>query len=514
MLASQSSRDAVSQNRVPAAQSTRTTAPYSAQPSRPARRGFVKPRYGPRYDPPEAPKFCFPLPLLVSGSSWWNRPVSLAPLAGFRLGFGLLVFGATVRFWAHGWIEELYVRQRFFFGYYGFEWLPRLPAVGLYTIFGLLALSALGVALGAWYRISTAVLFIMFSYVELLDKANYLNHYYYVTMVLALLALLPAHRGWSVDAWRRGAAWAWPTLPAWMLVAVKVQVASVYFFGGVAKIKTDWLLHAQPLKIWLAANATLPLVGPLLDDAWVAYAVAWFACVFDLTVPFFLWRDRTRPWAYAVVVAFHLLTAKLFYIGIFPWAMLVSTWIFFRPESHQRVLGWLWPVAAIPAETDAPADHRPAARRRRHLAALSVAALLLVQLVLPFRYLRYPGNVLWTEQGFRYSWNIMLIEKAGTVDFHLRDTATGRTWTVDPRRYLSRQQARMLSTQPDMMVQFAHFLAREERRAAPLEVRAEAWVTLNGRPSQLLVDPTVDLVRETDSFAPKTWILPLTSSAR
>ena len=144
--------------------------------------------------------------------------------------------------------------------------------------------------------------------------------------------------------------------------------------------------------------------------------------------------------------------------------------------------------------------------------ALAVAALLVVQLLLPFRYLLYPGNVLWTEQGFRYSWNIMLIEKAGTVDFHVCDPATGARWTVDPRRYLTRQQARMLSTQPDMLVQFAHLLAREERtssRAAPLEVRAEAWVTLNGRPAQLLVDPAVDLAKETDSFAPKSWILPL-----
>ena len=437
------------------------------------------------------------------------RPVSLAPLAGFRVAFGFLVFFATVRFWAHGWVEELYIRPRFFFPYYGFEWVPRLPAAGLYAVFGLLAISALGVALGAFYRASTVALLIMFSYVELLDKTNYLNHYYYVTMAAALLALLPAHRGWSVDAaWRRGAGWATTTIPAWMLWAVKLQVASVYFFGGIAKLKPDWLLAAQPLRIWLAANAHLPLVGPLLDDAWVAVAVAWFACLFDLTVPFFLWNDRARPWAYAVVVGFHLLTAKLFYIGIFPWAMLVSTWVFFRPETHRRVLDRVFGRAGL---TDVAGSLRePRSTRLSERAGyVAVATLLVVQLLLPFRYLLYPGNVLWTEQGFRYSWNIMLIEKAGTVDFHVRDPATGARWTVDPRRYLTRQQARMLSTQPDMLVQFAHLLTREERRAGPLEVRAEAWVTLNGRPAQLLVDPAVDLAKETDSFAPKSWILPL-----
>ncbi len=453
-------------------------------------------------------------PFLIRLRTAASQPVSAAPLAGFRVGFGLLVFGATVRFWANGWIEELYLRPRFFFPYYGFEWVRPLPASWLHGVFGLLAVSALGVAAGAFYRVSAVVLLLTFGYIELLDKTNYLNHYYYVTMVAALLALLPVHRAWSVDAARRGAAWAGSTLPAWMLWAVKLQVASVYFFGGIAKLKSDWLFDAQPLKIWLAANAHLPLIGPLLDDAWVAYAVAWFACIFDLTVPFFLWRDRTRPWAYAVVVVFHLLTAKLFYIGIFPWAMLVSTWVFFRPETHARVLEWLFgPVAsAVPTphqgvvENILTTPHLAGARRA------AVGSLFLFQLLLPFRYLLYPGNVLWTEQGFRYSWNIMLVEKAGTVDFHLRDPATGRNWTVDPRRYLTRQQARMLSTQPDMLVQFAHFLATEERtssRAPPLQVRAEAWVTLNGRPAHLLVDSAVDLAKETDSFAPKNWILPL-----
>jgi Vitamin K-dependent gamma-carboxylase len=442
------------------------------------------------------------------------RQVSVAPLAGFRVAFGLLVCFATVRFWANGWIEELYLKPRFFFPYYGFEWVKPVPAPWLYGVFGLLALSALGVALGAFYRVAAVGLLLTFGYIELLDKTNYLNHYYYVTMAAALLALLPAHRAWSVDAWRKG--WRGTAIPAWMLWAVKLQVASVYFFGGIAKLKSDWLFEAQPLKIWLAANATLPVVGPLLDDAWVAYAVAWFACLFDLTVPFFLWRDRTRPWAYAVVIAFHLLTAKLFYIGIFPWAMMVSTWIFFHPETHAWVLNRIFgdQQAATTSLLNPGLSILPT--RFSQGSFYVIVLLLFAQLLLPFRHLLYPGNLLWTEQGFRYSWNIMLIEKAGTVDFHVRDPATGRTWTVDPRRYLTRQQARMLSTQPDMLVQFAHFLAEEEGRGSstPLEVRAEAWVTLNGRPAQWLIDPTVDLAKEEDSFAPKTWILPLQPTTR
>lgn len=466
---------------------------------------------------------------------WWRRrqqqistsahqPSGLAPLAGFRLLFGLLVLGATVRFWAHGWIEELYLRPRFFFPYYGFEWVRPLPAPWLYGVFGLLALSALGVALGAWYRLSALVLLLTFGYVELLDKTNYLNHYYYVTLAAALLCVLPAHRAWSVDAWRKGAAWVRTTVPAWMVGALKVQVGSVYFFGGVAKLKADWLLHAQPLKIWLAANTTtLPVVGPLLDDAWVAYAVAWLACLFDLTIPFLLWHRRTRAGAYAAVVVFHLLTARLFLIGIFPWAMMLSALVFFPADTWRRVLAFITPPQPLPLSGEGPASGSLEASTllpakgegagEWGLLRVAVAALFVFQLLMPLRFLLYPGDVSWHEQGFRYAWHIMLIEKAGTVDFHVRDPRTGRQWTVLPGKYLTRQQARMLATQPDMILQFAHYISRLEGHGRPLEVRAECYAALNGRPSQLLIDPTVDLVRQEDSFANKPWILPLRAVA-
>ena len=77
--------------------------------------------------------------------------------------------------------------------------------------------------------------------------------------------------------------------------------------------------------------------------------------------------------------------------------------------------------------------------------------------------------------------------------------------------YLTDAQARQMAYQPDMILEFAHYLQTDLRNQGipDAAVRAEAYVSLNGRPSQLLIDPTVDLTKETNSIWPKPWILPL-----
>ncbi len=78
---------------------------------------------------------------------------------------------------------------------------------------------------------------------------------------------------------------------------------------------------------------------------------------------------------------------------------------------------------------------------------------------MPVRHWLYRGDVLWTEQGFRYSWNVMLMEKDGYVEFYVRDKTTGERYIEYPEKHLTPLQEKMMSTQPDMILQYAHFLA-------------------------------------------------------
>ena len=129
-----------------------------------------------------------------------NRPVSLAPLATFRITFGLLMFGSLLRFWARGWIESSYVAPTFHFTYWGFGWVQPLGATGMQLLFGILILASLLIALGLFYRPASVVFFLGFTYVELIDVTTYLNHYYFISLVAFLLIWLPANRDHALDA--------------------------------------------------------------------------------------------------------------------------------------------------------------------------------------------------------------------------------------------------------------------------------------------------------------------------
>ncbi|MFY0580820.1 hypothetical protein ACN28S_47130 [Cystobacter fuscus] len=133
-----------------------------------------------------------------------------------------------------------------------------------------------------------------------------------------------------------------------------------------------------------------------------------------------------------------------------------------------------------------------------------------VQVLLPLRHLLYPGDVMWTEEGFRFSWNVMLMEKDGMAEFRVSEPATGQWWVVSPGKYLAPYQVKMMATQPDMLLTFAHYLARDfaERGHPDVEVRVNAFASLNGRPRQRLVDPTVDLTRVGPWDSVSAWVLP------
>ena len=88
---------------------------------------------------------------------------------------------------------------------------------------------------------------------------------------------------------------------------------------------------------------------------------------------------------------------------------------------------------------------------------------LAFQFLVPLRHFLYPGNVNWTEEGHRFSWHMLLRTKRGFAHFYAYDPTTGLTYRLDPLGYLSYEQARDLAGHPDMILQFAHFLANHPK---------------------------------------------------
>ena len=217
--------------------------------------------------------------------------------------------------------------------------------------------------------------------------------------------------------------------------------------------------------------------------------------------------------AYAVLVVFHTITGILFQIGVFPLVMSLLVVVFFSEEWHKRVVARLQRVvnSLVKRRRKEPGSKRPDVPRLHKTGFALMATYVLFQLVFPWRFLAYPGSMYWTEEAYRFGWRVMLVEKAGTAQFFVRDGENGREGEVYNRDFLNPHQEKQMSFQPDMILQFAHFLETHFKQQGMKDpvVRCEAWVTLNGRPGQLLFDPQLDLTEIYDSWAPKTWIHPL-----
>lgn len=441
---------------------------------------------------------------------WLSRPVAIAPLVTFRLVFGAVMVFSTLRFWYFGWIEEHFIDPQLTFKYFGFEWVQLLSPEAMYTLHVVMLLAALGVWVGAFYRISATLFFLTFTYAWLVDLTYYLNHYYFVSIAAFLLILVPAHRRFSIDCWRKPAIRQLQTA-RWSVVIFKWQIAIVYLYAGLAKINYDWLIAALPLRIWVPANDQLPLVGPLFRWEYTPWLFSWIGMLYDTTIVFWLSWPPTRLLAYLSVIVFHGLTGMMFQIGVFPLVMIGATWIFFSENFHERLLSFLekyWPIKSSGL-------YRTSGRATSHGHLANWTFYLLVahfafQLLFPWRYVLYPGNMFWTEEGYRFGWRVMLMEKAGTATFYVKDGETKREGMVFNEEFLSDHQEKQMAMQPDMIVQYAHFLKKHyaaEGMANP-SVRAEVFVTLNARPSRLLIDPQLDLTTVSDSWKRKDWILP------
>ena len=444
-------------------------------------------------------------------NSYFSKKTHAAPLVVFRVFFGLMMLASVIRFWYNGWIELKYIQPKFFFSYTGFEWVKPLGEF-TYLIFILCGLSAFFVAIGLKYRLSIILFFLSFTYIELMDKTTYLNHYYCISLLSFVMIFLPANAQFSVDSYLNKKEYT--RVPNWCIDSIKLLLGIVYFYAGISKINSDWLLRAMPLKIWLPSKYDLPLIGNnLMQQEWFHYVMSWSGMLYDLVIPFLLLYKRTRIFAFALVVFFHVFTRILFPIGMFPFIMIISTLIFFDASFHQKIIAFLRRLIAPFLNLFIKKNIKTNLIYEFKYKAIIVPLLVFffsIQLLFPFRYLCYPGELFWAEEGYRFSWRVMLIEKAGYASFKIVNSKTGRFFYVQNNDFLTPTQEKQMSTQPDFILEYAHYLGNHFKKDGHknLQVFVESYVGLNGRLSKLFIDPKVDLYQEKDTFKHKNWILP------
>lgn len=431
-------------------------------------------------------------------------PIDAASLVCFRIAFGLVMAWDMYGFLSHGKVDFHFVEPVFYFKYLGFSWVEPWPQPWIYLHFYALGMLAICIAIGLLYRLAAALFALGYTYMFLLDQAQYQNHYYLICLVSILLVWIPAHRSFSLDA-RLFPTVRSPCVPSWSLWILRAQIGLVYFYGAVAKLNVDWL-RGWPMRQWLPDSLYLPPFSGFLNSAVAAYAFSYAGLLIDLcAVPLLLWQ-RTRAGMLAILLAFHLVNSQIFSIGSFPYLGTALSLLFLSPSWPRALLRWPVPLAQPAREMTAPRPH-----------PLVIALFMLylgLQVLLPLRHWLYPGNPSWSEEGHRFAWHMKLRDKICHSSFLLEESATGQRWRVHPRKYLTERQSEKMGGRPHMLVQFARFLSEVERRPndASIAVYAHVDCSLNGRPPFPLVDPTRDLAQVDYGLGSAEWILPLPAS--
>lgn len=436
-----------------------------------------------------------------------HEPVDAAPLVYFRVFFGTLMVVHVARYFAHGWIRDLYIMPRMHFPYPGFDWVQPLPGAAMYWVFALMGLFAAGMALGAWYRLSAVGFFLLYAYVFLLDITRYVNHYYLMGIAALFLALAPAAEEFSIDARRSRRQPPTGTVPAWTSIAPAIQLSIVYFYAGVAKLNGDWL-RGQPLRIWFSERGHTPILGGLLGTSHAPLLFSYGGAFFDICIVPLLLYKKTRKAALIAAVSFHALNSLIFpEIGLFPWFMLAATAAFF-PLRDLVPLPAFWRKKGLTSPGPAIVRYR-----RQTFVTAATCAFLLVQIAMPLKRFRYPEGVMWHEYGSRFSWLMKLWDKK-VYDAHF--FATGKRGEVlgeiPMLDFLTPAQAVKVAAQPELVAAFARHVraAIKEKTGKDVGIHADIILSLNGRSYQRLVDPSVNLAAVPDG--PGDWIVPLKES--
>lgn len=433
------------------------------------------------------------------------EPIHAAPLGFFRIIFGFLAASEVINNIFYRPRQEIY-KSEYQFKYYGFEWVEPLPGYLTEAAFALIALFAIFVMIGFRYRTFSALFAVTYPYTYFLEKSDYLNHDYLFMMLALVMAFLPAEHVLSIDSRQKPEKYSEkiPRLPVLLLCFL---MAVVYFYGGLAKLHADWL-EARPLKIWLRYKQDHWLFGTLLHEPWVAYFMAWSGAALDLFAPFMLSFRRTRLLVLPAIIFFHITNTLIFLIGIFPWLSLSLSLLYFPNAVFEK---WYAKIPFAGKNAERKPSFKPVSPNSRKLMLIGVGLLAAYQLLMPFRQYLYPSNPLWSEEGHRFSWRMMLRDKTGYMYYIIKNPKTGEEKRLYPRELLKPKQYRKMKTHPDMIVEYAHFLAEkiEKEEGYKPEIYAKTRIGLNGRPTTELVNDKLDLTKiEIGIWPPADWIMP------
>lgn len=447
------------------------------------------------------------------GKNKWKNlfaPVDVSSIVFFRILFGLLMLIDVFLYYDK--IDRYWIIPKFHFYYWPFDFLSPLPGNGMYFLFILMGILSVFIIVGFFYRISMSLFFLSFSYMFLLEQTRYLNHFYLIILASFIMIFIPANTSLSLDNkfFKNNKS---NICPAWTLWLLRFIITLPYFFGGIAKLNYDWV-HGEPLRMWLTKNAPAFTFGSLFHHESMILFMVYSGLILDLFIIPVLLFKKTRTIGFIIITIFHLLNSQLFRIDIFPWFMIAATTLFFNPDWFRNFLNFFsreksaWPISLFLKEKlIVPIDLLP--KHKKIIVLLSIFVIL--QLLIPLRHFLIPGNVLWTEEGQKFSWQMKLRTKNEIASYLVKDKVSGKVYDINIYNYLRPWQKEIMEDKPNLIWQFCQ-IVKEDFRKQGIEIAfyANIKASLNGRKYQALIDSTIDLTSVSyNTFSHSKWIVAL-----
>lgn len=425
------------------------------------------------------------------------KAIDNSPLVVFRIFFGFLVacesFGAILT----GWVKRILIDPEVTFSFIGFEWLKPLPGFGMYFYFIAMGVFGLAIMLGYRYRIAIISYTILWAGAYFMQKTAYNNHYYLLLLISFLMIFLPSNSYASLDV-RQNRIKEENTMPYWISLLFIIQVAIVYVFASIAKFYPDWLDGTFTRNL-LADSTNVIALKKLFLQKWFYLFIAYMGIIFDLLIVPLLLFKKTRMLALLASLTFHLFNAIFLEIGIFPFFALTFVLFFYEPETIRSVF--------LRKKTSIETENGHSNYYGKKIVYFLIIPYLIIQLLLPLRHHFIEGDVLWTEEGHRLSWRMMLRERNGFIHIRIKDLKTGEESLYDYRKNLTDKQIQNLATKPDFIWQYCQYITKEFK-GKDIAIFINCKNSINRKEYKTLIDPKFDMAKaKWDYFRHNEWLL-------
>lgn len=427
------------------------------------------------------------------------KKTNAIPLELFRIILGFTFVVEAIRLFQE--LSEHFIQPDFFFKFNGFEFVRPLPEVAMQGILFIMLVAAVCIILKKLYKPSLLLYLIGYAYFFLLDVSLYNNHYYLFILIMLLLLVIPQEG--SIQEMRKGIL---PQTPKWGIWILQFQIFVVYFYGGIAKLDSDWLNGSVMRATFLDRPEHIPFFLPMEAEQ-AATFYTYGGLFFDLLIVPLLLFKKTRLPAFAALLFFHFSNAVSLDIGVFPYFMIGASVLFW---SGKELTPLLQKIKVLPAKLFTKKSENTHFNIATPLKT-TIAIYIVLQLLLPFRHHLIPNNVNWTGQGKRFSWRMkMPHKKPGQIQVLTYDKTSGEQ--LFPKVDIPLHQLNCLIYHPTLLPQFldalAHNLGKESSRE--LDFKVNINVSMNSRPMQQVYIPDKNIGElPLKNWQNNHWILPL-----